>query len=121
MLFKILAVEVNYKMKPNMFSTRPRQLFITQSRVLAGRIKEFYDNLSRPFRSNDEKHSLDVDELVEDDDSPTRIHGDAVFLSGDSACLPTDLPNKISQLEDRHFPLFLSYDQVWQHILNLIL
>lgn len=78
---------------------KPRQVFVTQSRVLAQRVQEYYHNLvsassetpSRPQQHEEEQVLADLD------DEDAGAFG---------------LPAKYSMLEDRHFPLFVTYDQV---------
>jgi ethanolamine utilization protein EutQ (cupin superfamily) len=79
---------------------KPRQVFVTQSRVLAQRVQEYYQNLvsasstnlSHSQKAQDEEHVL-----ADLDDEDAGAFG---------------LPAKYSMLEDKHFPLFLTYDQV---------
>ncbi|KAG8970160.1 hypothetical protein FRC03_011178 [Tulasnella sp. 419] len=105
MLFKMIALE---KAAQHSSSTI-RQLFVTQSRVLAARVEEYFKNLlSSSFPSiyqsatghqekektkEKEKDLLELDDEVEDD---------------------SRLPAKWSDLEQRHFPLFITFDQVSQ-------
>lgn len=85
---------------------KPRQVFITQSRVLAERVQEYYVRLVQPLagrRKNQEEaanttQSTQVEkqllELDEEDHSQFR------------------LPKKFSELTDDHFPLFVTFDKV---------
>lgn len=88
--------------------TKPRQVFVTQSRVLAQRVQEYYRNLvsaasSTPSRGTEQ--AQDEEHVLADlDDEDASAFG---------------LPSKYSKLEDKHFPLFLTYDQV--SLLMLIL
>jgi hypothetical protein len=80
---------------------KPRQVFVTQSRVLAQRVQEYYQNLVRSSSESLNKVTKSVDEeehvLADLDDEDAGAFG---------------LPPKYSMLEDKHFPLFLTFDQV---------
>ncbi|KAG9101942.1 hypothetical protein FS749_001473 [Ceratobasidium sp. UAMH 11750] len=96
-VFKMIGIEKLFEQMEEV--TKPRQVFVTQSRVLAQRVQEYYNNLvsassatsSRP-QQQDEEHVL-----ADLDDEDAGAFG---------------LPAKYSQLEDKHFPLFLTYDQL---------
>ncbi|KAG8719695.1 hypothetical protein FRC08_002227 [Ceratobasidium sp. 394] len=96
-VFKMIGIEKLFEQMEEV--TKPRQVFVTQSRVLAQRVQEYYNNLvsaasatsSRP-QQPDEEHVL-----ADLDDEDAGAFG---------------LPAKYSQLEDKHFPLFLTYDQL---------
>lgn len=99
MLFKMFGVEQSSA------APKPRQVFITQSRVLAERVQEYYIKLVQSLasgRNNQEtinatqgiqaeKKLMDLDE---EDHSQSR------------------LPKKFSELTDDHFPLFVTFDKV---------
>jgi hypothetical protein len=80
-------------------------VFITQSRLLATRVQDYYRNLtsesSAALRNmtqqcQEEGHAQEEDLLADLDDEDASAFG---------------LPPKYSMLEDKHFPLFLTYDQ----------
>jgi hypothetical protein len=108
MLYKMLAIEATYLENPKMFSHKPKQLFVTQSRVLAAKVKEYYTSLALTL--GEAKKARDVvSESV-----AVKNHGDAVLREGvDEDDLPHQLPKLYSELEEKHFPLFLSFDQVF--------
>ena len=96
MLFKMIGLEKAAAETGN----KVRQMFVTQSRVLAGRVEEYFKKLQsssgpggadKTATKEREKDLLELDDEVEDD---------------------SHLPAKWSELEDRHFPLFLTFDQV---------
>lgn len=105
MLFKMLAMEKSSSEFQGL-DTKPRQLFVTQSRVLAGRVEEYFSKLMESLVAESKTpHELAVlakkvdhtQELVDiDDDQNWR----------------SDLPERFSLLEDEHFPLFLTFDRV---------
>ena len=85
----------------------PRQVFITQSRVLVRKVEELFfkyleslnagssghQNTFQRIRNRDEKNGFFVDE---NDNEEWRC----------------DLPQRYSELEDNHFPLFITFDAV---------
>lgn len=94
MQFRMLVLE-----KAAQKSGRPlRQMFVTQSRMLANRVQQYWDKLQQKEGDTEEASRrklpsfsfLDLDEDAEED----------------------VLPPKFSQLNDSHFPLFLTYNQV---------
>ncbi|KAG8744274.1 hypothetical protein FRC10_010437 [Ceratobasidium sp. 414] len=96
-VFKMIGIEKLFEQMEEV--TKPRQVFVTQSRVLAQRVQEYYNNLvsassaasSRPEQQDEEQVLADLD------DEDAGAFG---------------LPAKYSLLEDKHFPLFLTYDQL---------
>jgi len=104
MLFKMLGVE---RSSASLFRKKIRQVFVTQSRVLAERVQEYYTKLARSSAAGDRsegeikqratQRSQAEKELVELDDEDDSQSG---------------LPKKFSELTDDHFPLFLTFDKV---------
>ena len=105
MLFKMLGIERAWKQFPDMWG-KPRQIFVTQSRVLATKVEEYFSKLMlslevasyspkelRKMRKNTEMEM----ELVDLDDIDQ---------------WRTDLPKNFSELTDDNFPLFITYDRV---------
>lgn len=96
MVFKMLGVEMtNRRMQPSDPTSRSRQMFITQSHVLAGRVEEYYTELLHATKCNTRQRRPAEDLLALDEDADER----------------DDLPAKFSDLEDKHFPLFATFDQ----------
>jgi hypothetical protein len=114
MLFKILAVELNYMASPESFGRRPRQLFVTQSRVLAARVQEYYDNLSLPFKQRG------PDSPGDNGDRTPASASSTFRLEVDPSGLPDKLPETFSALDEKHFPLFLSFDQVMTYLIPFL-
>ncbi|QRV93433.1 UvrD-like helicase carboxy-terminal domain protein [Ceratobasidium sp. AG-Ba] len=96
-VFKIIGIEKLFEQMDEV--TKPRQVFVTQSRVLALRVQEYYHNLVSSSRPTTDHTNLQEEEqvLVDLDDEDSNVFG---------------LPPKYSMLEDKHFPLFLTYDQL---------
>ena len=105
MLFKMLAIQRTWQQYPDIGS-KPRQVFITQSRVLATKVEEYFAKLTSSLEaaaySPDELRAVekdveqDIEFVPQDDDNQWR----------------SDLPERFSQLLDEHFPLFITYDRV---------
>ena len=105
MLFKMLAIQRTWQQHPEM-GPRPRQLFITQSRVLAMKVEEYFAKLMSSLEaaacSPEELRAIERDaeqeiEYVDQDDNKQ---------------WRSDLPERFSELSDEHFPLFITYDRV---------
>ncbi|KAF8336966.1 P-loop containing nucleoside triphosphate hydrolase protein [Cantharellus anzutake] len=104
MVFKLLSFEEARRQSGFLGgSGRIHQVFLTQSHVLASKVEEYYLQLLEATQigsalvpgnkrvKSSEKHLTELDE--EADDRP-------------------DLPDRFSELQDEHFPLFLTYDQL---------
>ncbi|CAE7232048.1 unnamed protein product, partial [Rhizoctonia solani] len=98
-VFKMIGIEKLFEQMEEV--TKPRQVFVTQSRVLAQRVQEYYWSLvagSSDASNKPTKLPEDEEEVLADlDDEDVSAFG---------------LPPKYSMLEDRHFPLFLTFDQL---------
>jgi len=101
MLFKMLGVE---RSSASLSSKKIRQVFVTQSRVLAERVQEYYTKLARSSASSarsegeSKQRATQLIELDDEDDSQS------------------GLPKKFSELTDDHFPLFLTFDKVGSYL-----
>ncbi|KAJ1305435.1 hypothetical protein OPQ81_000445 [Rhizoctonia solani] len=97
-VFKMIGIEKLFEQMHEV--TKPRQVFVTQSRVLAQRVQEYYRSLvtGSSDKSNKSAQSPEDEEevLADLDDEDATAFG---------------LPSKYSKLEDHHFPLFLTFDQ----------
>jgi len=101
MVFKMLAVEMtDRRMQSSDRPSRLRQMFLTQSHVLARRVEEYYVQLLHAakfqYSTTHQMRPVEEDLLDLDEDDDER----------------GDLPTKFSELEDKHFPLFATFDQV---------
>ncbi|CAE6379695.1 unnamed protein product, partial [Rhizoctonia solani] len=98
-LFKMIGIEKLFEQMEGV--TKPRQVFVTQSRVLAQRVQEYYQSLVRSSSGVVDKDSRadeqDEEVLADLDDEDSSTFG---------------LPPKYSMLEEKHFPLFVTYDQL---------
>ena len=111
MVFKMLGIERAWTMHNG--EAKPRQLFVTQSRVLAGKVEEYFLKVLDSFsiasltpreiaKRAKEKQSRNEDGVLVDLDDDTRWRN--------------DLPERFSQLDDRHFPLFITFDKVGSRV-----
>jgi hypothetical protein len=110
MLFKMLAVQRTWQQYPDM-GPKPRQVFITQSRVLATKVEEYFAKLTLSLEaggySPEELRMMEKDAEQEDD----------MVNPEDNKRWRSDLPERFSELLDEHFPLFITYDRVWTSLL----
>ena len=105
MLFKMLGIQRIWEKYPDM-GPKPRQIFITQSRVLALKVEEYFAKLMssleaaacspEELRTRQKDADQDNDLMDQDDNQQWR----------------SDLPERFSELLDEHFPLFITYDRV---------
>ena len=100
MVYKILGIERRWRdccdvMKENL--PKPRQMFVTQSRMLATKVEEFYGKLA-VSQGLDARAGLRNLELM-------------INLDDEMGWRP-DLPHRFGELEEKHFPLFVTFDDV---------
>lgn len=110
MLFKIFGIERSARLQHAEILKKPRQLFVTQSRVLAGRVKDYFDKLSDFLCAATAKSLTDLKELGHSYEEIQ--HDDDLGDPEDDEEWRDDLPKRFSELEDKHFPLFLTFDKV---------
>lgn len=114
MLFKMLWIERTFKMTSD-FTSKPRQVFVTQSRVLAGKVEEYFlklfDSLNTATCSPQELMNLAKSRIPQkEEDHLVDVDDDINWRS--------DLPLKFSELRDEHFPLFVTFDRVSSHFMS---
>ncbi|EIN13316.1 P-loop containing nucleoside triphosphate hydrolase protein [Punctularia strigosozonata HHB-11173 SS5] len=106
MLFKMLGLERTWHLHKESMP-RPRQVFVTQSRVLATKVEEYFgkmlDSLAAGAQSAKELSKL----------STIRTGRDEGLVDlDDEENWRSDLPKRFSELRDEHFPLFITYDKL---------
>jgi len=105
MLFKMLAIQRTWQQHPDM-GPKPRQVFITQSRVLAMKVEEYFVKLMSSLEAAE--YSPEELRVLERD-----VEQEIEFVDqDDNKRWRSDLPEKFSELLDEHFPLFITYDRV---------
>ena len=112
MLFKMLGLERAYALQGDHMTgaAKPRQVFVTQSRVLASRVEEYFgkllESLATAKKSKEElKHIADQRRQEEEESN-------LLYDVDDDVPWKAGLPEKFSLLEDEHFPLFLTFERV---------
>ncbi|KAF8060885.1 hypothetical protein FPV67DRAFT_312197 [Lyophyllum atratum] len=108
MLFKMLWIERTFQLNSNDVA-KPRQIFVTKSRVLAGKVEEYFlkllDSLKTASQSPQELRKLiQARKVQSEDDNLVDIDDEGTWRS--------DLPLRFSELQDSHFPLFLTFDRL---------
>lgn len=108
MIFKMLLVELTHPVSQR----RPRQVFITKSKFLAQKVGEYYETLTtsisrasmtfEQLKKHAESNNIDTVEEEEDDSRLENVERDQSWRA--------DLPSRFSELEEKHFPLFITYD-----------
>ena len=116
MLFKMLGIEHAWEQLPNK-PHKPRQIFVTQSRVLATKVGKYFDKLMLSLKAA----TLSPEELRE---MGRKIEEDTGLIDLDDLDQwRSDLPRRFSELTDANYPLFITYDlvRVWTSFLVLCL
>ena len=107
MLFKMLDIENSWQQNPELRSERPRQLFVTQSRMLADKVEEYFIKLLQPLVRSQTKSN--ISNLLE----RQKNREEAGLVDQDEALnWREDLPQRFSELRDVHFPMFITFDKV---------
>ena len=106
MLFKMLGIERAYSMLSKDLA-HPRQAFITQSRVLVGKVEELFSKYLKSLStgSSGQQNTFQGIRIRDVDD-------EFIIDEDDNEEWRSDLPQRYSELEDRHFPLFITFDAV---------
>ncbi|KAI6022561.1 hypothetical protein EDC04DRAFT_334245 [Pisolithus marmoratus] len=106
MLFKMLGIQQARQLhSEDLDISRPRQMFITKSHVLANKVEEYFVKLL-------ESLSLAGCTLEELAGLKSRRVDQGLVDHDDILDTQSDIPQKYSELEDHHFPLFLTFDRL---------
>ena len=108
MLFKMLGVERSFASLSN---KKIRQVFVTQSRVLAERVQEYYTKMARSSVAGERSEG----EVKQRATQRTQAEKELIELD-DEDDSQSGLPKKFSELTDDHFPLFLTFDKVGSYL-----
>ena len=91
---------------------KPRQIFVTKSRVLAGKVQEYFmklsDSLSTTGFSPQELAKLAKEKRSQQQET-------AMVDQDDEGQWNEDIPSRFSLLQDQHFPLFITFSDVSAH------
>ncbi|KAJ6614863.1 hypothetical protein B0H10DRAFT_2042924 [Mycena sp. CBHHK59/15] len=102
MLYKMLLVEASSDLSVAEIPTRKhRQLFVTQSRILADKVREHFAKLLAGYRPSAVLENVKAAKKA-----------DRALIADEENDWRSDLPKKYSDLQDEDFPLFLSFDQL---------
>lgn len=108
MLFKMLGIERSYQLMQNETMHKPRQMFVTQSRVLAEKVKEFflklYESLLSADKSPEEIRAIIAARQAQQEQGLVDLDEEVDWRG--------DLPKRYGDLNDEHFPMFITYDQL---------
>ncbi|KAK0207928.1 hypothetical protein DFS33DRAFT_393620 [Desarmillaria ectypa] len=105
MLFKMLLIERTFQLMDSDLP-RPRQVFVTKSRILAKKVQEYFAKLASSLAIASQS-SADLRGLPR---APQYQDDLGLVDVDDVVDWRTDLPAKYSELEERHFPLFITFD-----------
>ena len=106
-VFKIFGIERAWQNRGSV-GPRPRQLFITKSQLLANKVEHDYVNLLFSLSSGPDTPQY-VRERIQHWNSRRRNN---VLDPDDTEGTRDDLPEKFSELQDCHFPLFITVANV---------
>jgi hypothetical protein len=101
-VFKIFGIERAWQNRGSV-GPRPRQLFITKSQLLANKVEHDYVNLSFSLSAGPDTPQY-VRERIQHWKSRRKKN---VLDPDDAEGTRDDLPEKYSELQDSHFPLFI--------------
>jgi len=104
MLFKILGIQRAWEMS-TVDMPKPRQIFVTKSRVLATKVEEYFTKLL-------ESLALAGYTLQELAKLKSQSVQDGLVDLDDTPESQMNVPTRYSELEDKHFPLFITFDRV---------
>ncbi|KAI9453671.1 hypothetical protein BJY52DRAFT_1153029, partial [Lactarius psammicola] len=107
-VFKIFGIERAWQNQGSV-GPRPRQLFITKSQLLANKVEQDYVNLLYSLSAGPDMPQH-VRERIQHWNSCRRNN---VLDPDGSEGMRDDLPEKFSELQDGHFPLFITVDTLW--------
>ena len=107
MLFKMLGIERAWEAHRATLP-KPRQLFVTQSRVLAEKVEEYFAKLLESLASAG-RSLAELKDLAERqrhrEEQGLVDRDEEIYWRG-------DLPKRYGALREEHFPMFLTYDHV---------
>ncbi|KAI0353177.1 hypothetical protein OH77DRAFT_1497420 [Trametes cingulata] len=94
--------------------TGPRQLFVTQSRVLAEKVEEYYGKLQQSLTTANCSYT----ELKEIASKGSMRRRERLVDADEEVFWRADMPKRYGALEDEHFPVFLTYDHLCRLLEN---
>ncbi|EMD41416.1 hypothetical protein CERSUDRAFT_89982 [Gelatoporia subvermispora B] len=107
MLFKMLGIERSWEAYRDTMP-KPRQLFVTQSRVLAEKVEEYFLKLHGSLAAANQS----AEELAKLTHNK-RLQQEQGLVDRDEEILwRGDLPKRFTELKDEHFPMFITFDHL---------
>ena len=104
MLFKMLGIQRAWEMEVSGSGMpKPRQIFVTKSSVLATKVEEYFTKLLESLALA-EHSPEDLKRMQARSTEPGLVDADDTDRA--------DIPQKYSLLEEKHFPLFVTFDKV---------
>ncbi|KAH8984684.1 hypothetical protein EDB92DRAFT_2117028 [Lactarius akahatsu] len=107
-VFKIFGIERAWQNQGSI-GPRPRQLFLTKSQLLANKVEHEYVDLLFSLYAGPDTPQY-ICERIKHWNS--RRKNNALDQDGAEG-MRDDLPEKFSELQDGHFPLFITVDTLW--------
>ncbi|PCH33059.1 hypothetical protein WOLCODRAFT_14494 [Wolfiporia cocos MD-104 SS10] len=106
MLFKMLGIERSWSDYRNQLP-KPRQVFVTQSYKLVEKVRSAFYKYRKSLFAHDEGNEFSRIEARENGS-----RGRAMVNYREEGGWNTNLPQRFGDLQDEHFPLFITYDEV---------
>jgi hypothetical protein len=114
MMFKMFSNERKWEHFGRMKKLpKYRQMFVTQSRVLATKVQEYFSRVMASLVTSD-KSWEELAALARE--KKRRREAEELIHADDDLDWNANLPAKFSELRDGHFPLFITFDDVSQAI-----
>jgi hypothetical protein len=110
MLFKMLGLERTFSMLSDGQSPKPRQLFVTKSPVLATRVEDYFARLLASLKAG-QMSEAELRELAKSAPHGA-LNAPKSMIHKKDMRWKAGLPKRFSQLQEEHFPLFLTFDRV---------
>ncbi len=107
MLFKMLGIERAWEAHREAMA-KPRQLFVTQSRVLAEKVEEYFAKLLESLATASQSPT----ELVNIATRKKQQQEQGLVDRDEEIYWRGDLPKRYGALKEEHFPMFLTFDHV---------
>ena len=106
MLFKMLGIQRAWEMQ-TFDMPKPRQIFVTKSRVLVTKVQEYFAKLLESLAL--------AGYSLEDLKGMQARNTESGLVDADDED-QVDIPLKYSALEEIHFPLFVTFDKVTSYL-----
>ncbi|RDB28998.1 TPR and ankyrin repeat-containing protein 1 [Hypsizygus marmoreus] len=108
MLFKMLWIERAFQLNSDNMP-KPRQVFVTKSRVLAGKVEEYFLKLLDSLKTSSQSPQ-ELQKVIKA--RKTQLVEDNLVDLDDEDHWRGDLPCRFSDLLDSHFPLFITFERM---------